>query len=201
MGFDAGAIMEEGLDELLSLGRMANFRMPLHAVQSPGHILHGRNRCTLRVREHLETLRRLFHRNTVAHPCALLRRGILEDTLGMVDRCRGLAVFAKSRSVDDPAELMSHDLESVADAQHGNARGEYLGVDARRTRLEDRGRSSRKDDGLRILGEDLIHRHRMRHQFRVDVGLPHPTRNQLRVLRTEIDYKNGTLCHMFFSLP
>ena len=126
-------------------------------------------------------------RDAVAHPGVLLVRGAGEQALGVVDDGFGLAVFAERRLVHVGAERVGHGLEAVADAEHRNAGLEQLLVDARRAGLEDGGGASGQDDGLRILGQDLVDRHGMRHEFRIDVGLAHAACDQLRVLGSEVD--------------
>ncbi len=90
---------------------------------------------------------------------------------------------------------MGHDLEAVADAQHGHTRLENPLIDSWRPVHVDGGRSAGEDDRLGILGQHLVQAHRMRHQLGVDPCLPDSTSDQLGVLRTEIDHQDGTLCH------
>src|SRR6185503_12683316 len=53
------------------------------------------------------------------------------------------------------------------------------------------GRTTRKDHRGRLPGRDLGDRRIGRHDLGVDVRLPHPAGDQLRVLRPEIDYQHG----------
>ena len=85
----AGALMQEGLDELLPHRRVLDLRMPLHTVQLARGILHGGHRRALGVRKHLEALGCGLHGHAMAHPHALIRRGAVQQTLGLVDHRGG----------------------------------------------------------------------------------------------------------------
>ena len=191
----AGALMQEGLDELLPHRRVLDLRMPLHTVQLARGILHGGHRRALGVRKHLEALGCGLHGHAMAHPHALIRRGAVQQTLGLIDYRGGLAVLAQRGLVHLAAQFIGHNLEAVADTQHRHARLEHLAVDARRARFEHRSRTAGQDDGLGILGQHLINRHRMGHQFRIHVRLTHAAGDQLGVLGSEINNKNRTCGH------
>ena len=126
-------LMQEGLDELLPHRRVLDLRMPLHTVQLASGILHGGHRRALGVRKHLEALGGGLHGHAMAHPHALIRRGAVQQTLGLVDHRGGLAVLAQRGLVHLAAQFIGHNLEAVADTQHRHARLEHLAVDARRT--------------------------------------------------------------------
>ena len=74
--------------------------------------------------------------DAVAHPRVLLGRGAGEQPVRLVDGRVGLAVFAERGLVDVGAERVRHGLEAVADAEHGHAGVEQLGIDARGAGLE-----------------------------------------------------------------
>ena len=187
--------MQEGLDKLLAHRGVLDFRMPLHAVQLAGFILHGGNRRTLGVCKHFKAFRRCLNSHAMAHPRVLVGGGAFEQAFRLVDEGLGFAILAKGGLVDIRAQGIGHGLEAVADAQHGNAGLEQFLVHARRARLEHRSRTTGKDDGLRILGQHLIDRHGMRHKLRINIGFTHSTCDQLGVLGSEINNEHRTCSH------
>ena len=56
-----------------------------------------------------------------------------------------------------------------------------------RARLVHRRGTAGQDDRLRPLGEHLLDRHGRRHDLAEHVALTHPTGDELRVLRAEVD--------------
>src|SRR3984893_3604240 len=91
---------------------------------------------------------------------------------------------------DHAAEARHHQLEAVADAEHGNAGAEQVwwpGRDWRRARRVDRRWPAGQDDRRRALREDFRSGHGARHDLRVHLALTNPARDQLRVLGPEVD--------------
>ena len=127
----AGALVQEGFDELLSHRGVLDLRMPLHAVQPAGFVLHGCDGGAFGVCQHFEAFRRGLDGHSVAHPCVLLGRGAFEQAFSLIDGGLGLAILAQSRLVDIRSQRIGHGLEAVADAQHGDASLEQLLVHAR----------------------------------------------------------------------
>ena len=127
----AGALVQEGFDELLSHRGVLDFRMPLHAVQLAGFVLHGCDGGAFGVCQHFEAFRSGLDGHSVAHPCVLLGRGAFEQAFSLIDGGLGLAILAQSRLVDIRSQRIGHGLEAVADAQHGDASLEQLLVHAR----------------------------------------------------------------------
>ena len=191
----AGALVEECLDELLAEGGVLDLGVPLHAVELAGLVLHGGDGRALGVGEHFEASGRGLDGDAVAHPRVLLGRGAGEQPVRLVDGRVGLAVFAERGLVDVGAERVRHGLEAVADAEHGHAGVEQLGVDARGAGLEYGCGAAGQDDGLRVLGEHLVYRHGMGDKLRIHVRLAHATGDELRVLGAEIDDKHRAVSH------
>ena len=106
------------------------------AVELAGLVLHGGDGRALGVGEHFEAGGRGLDGDAVAHPRVLLGRGAGEQPVRLVDGRVGLAVFAERGLVDVGAERVRHGLEAVADAEHGHAGVEQLGIDARGAGLE-----------------------------------------------------------------
>ena len=103
----------------------------------------------------------------------------------------GAAVLAGSGAGDRAAERLRHRLKAVADAEHGQAEVEQRGVQLRGAVGVDAGRAARQHDGLRILGLDLLDARGVRDDLRVHPGLADAARDQLRVLRAEVDHQDG----------
>ena len=174
---------------------MLDFRMPLHAIQLAGLIGHGGNRCAFGMREHREACRSLLNGHAMAHPRGLLGGGVGKNALGIINRGLGLAIFAQGGLIHLAAELVGHDLEAVADAEHRNTGLEYHSIYGRRAGLEYGSRATGQNNRLRILGQDLVNGHGMRDQFRVDAGLAYAAGDELGVLGAEVDDKHRTVCH------
>ncbi len=63
------------------------------------------------------------------------------------------------------------------------------------------GRTTGKNDGHRVLGEQLLRRIRMRHDLGVNVGLAHPAGDQLGVLGAVVNNKDRPVGRSEFSHP
>ena len=101
-------------------------------------------------------------------------------------------VLSQAGLVDLSTEGRSHDLESVADAEHGDLRVQDRLVKSRGVvDVHTRG-ATREDDGQWPLGQDLFGGERVRNHFGVQMRLADPTRDQLCVLRAEVDDQNRT---------
>ena len=130
----------------------------------------------------------------MAHPDLRgLGQAVEQRTRRLGDRELGKAVLADVGLGDVPAQVQRHLLDAVAEAQDGDAQLEHgrvhvrraLGVHARRPAREDqRSRSAARD----LLGGDVE-----RHDLRVDPGLSDATRDELRVLRPEVQDEDGRL--------
>src|SRR5439155_5921730 len=98
-----------------------------------------------------------------------------------------VAELAYHAILDGAAQLRGHRLHSVADAQHRRARLPCGLGRARRSALGDALRAARKDDPRRreIANERVANIERL--NLAVDVELAHAARNQLGVLRSEIE--------------
>ena len=93
------------------------------------------------------------------------------------------------RALDAPAEHVAHVLHPVADPEHGNVQLEDARVAGRRVLLVDARRTAGEDDPLRPL--EPLGVDRVRHDLAVAVVLAHPPRDQLRVLRAEVEDIDG----------
>jgi len=135
----------------------------------------------------VETLGQLFQAVAVAVPDFEFFLEALEERrrFGKVEMAA--AIFAARTGSDLAAEPLAEKLHAVANAENGKAGIEDAFVGLRSALGVDAGRSAREDDaggaqafqdaGGRVVADD----------FRVDVELPHAARDDLGVLRTEIE--------------
>ncbi len=86
-----------------------------------------------------------------------------------------------------PPERQRRQLHAVADAEDRDAQLVDLGRDARRVRVVAGRRPAREDDPARRELADARHRQVERVDLGVDVLLAHPARDELRVLRAEVE--------------
>ena len=86
-----------------------------------------------------------------------------------------------------PSELVHHPLQPVADAKHGEAEFEDLLIGRWRVRVIDRAGSARQDNADRILGLDLFEFGCAGEDDGENVQLANATRDELRVLRAEVE--------------
>ncbi len=85
------------------------------------------------------------------------------------------------------AELLRHRLHAVADAEHGNAELEHDSRRTRRLRIRDRLGTAGQDDALRLEGADFVVRDVPGQDLAVHAHFAHAPRDELRVLRAEIE--------------
>ena len=191
---------QEVCQHLLAIRRVANLRVELRGVKlslgafhrSHGtHVGHGCYR---------EALGHFAHRVTMAHPHGLLvrrlaiqrRRAAATCTIHAVNTGEGSgAVFALLGMTHRTAERLRHDLLAVAKTEHGDAQLEDLGVDRRCIFGIDACRTARQDDGARILLTHLISGDVARNDLGIHVQVTHATRDELAVLRAEIENQYG----------
>lgn len=186
--------MQEVLDHALAVVGVLDLGVPLHAVEAALLVRECRDLGRIGRGEHVEALRCLGDLVAVAHPHVLLGR-LAAEQRAAVTRDDGIrrSVLAEAGVRDLAAEGLRHVLEAVADAERGHAELEDRGVEARSALLVDRRRTTREDDRDRVLLSDLGGRGGVRHDLAVDAGLTHPTGDQLRVLRAEVDDERGAL--------
>ena len=137
----------------------------------------------------MKAARRRGHLVAVAHPHVevLALAHLPERSDRLEDLESRVAILAVGCPVDGAAQQLGHELQPVADAQHRHTQLEHGAVDERRAGLLDAERAPGEDDPARSKGADLLHRHRARVDFAVHVQLANAARDQLRVLRTEIE--------------
>ena len=172
-------------------GVCGDLGVELHRIQTALAILHGRDGCRGRRRGAGEPVRRPHDAVAVAHPGGLLGRQVAEEQAVGAEHDGRLAELADAGVGDIAAQRGRHRLHAVTDAEHRHAQLEQPRVDRRRTGLVDRCRPAREDDPDRVVRGHLDRRHVVGHDLGVDPALAHPPRDQLGVLRPEVDHQHG----------
>ena len=183
-------VPEEVLEDPLPVLGVQHLGVPLHTGEPAVDVLERRHRRTRRRREHGEVVRRRGHRVAVGHPHVVLGRDAAEQGAGMAHVDPGAAVLPRAGLGDRAAQPLRHQLEAVTHAEDRRTGLEDGRVEARRALRVDRRRPAGQDDRLRPLRHHLGHRHGVRHDLGVDPRLAHPTRDQLGVLRPEVDHQD-----------
>ena len=136
----------------------------------------------------------------VGHP-DLKRRGEPVEKRGFAgDFDFRLAVFACMTAGDFAAERHDGQLEAVADSEHGNAEVEDFRIALRGIVLIDACGSAAEDDSHRSFLADFFNRSAEGNDTAVNLAFTDSPRDQLAVLRTEVQNEYGfVFCHV--SLP
>jgi hypothetical protein len=172
--------------QLSGLG-VQHLGMPLDAGEAALRVLERRDRGSGAAGERGETGRGGGHRVAVAHPHVEAGRETGQQGATAGDGGQGPPELAQPRPRHVTTEGPGHGLEPVADAERRHVGVEQLGVDLRGPRGVDRLWTAGEDDGPGLPGDDLGHGGGVRHDLGVHVGLADPARDQLGVLRPEVD--------------
>ena len=100
------------------------------------------------------------------------------------------AVFAPGAELHLAAQMMRHQLHPVANAEHRNAERKNLRIELRRALVVNAGRPAGKDDALRLQRRDFLRRDVEANDLGIDLAFANPARDDLGVLRTEIEDEN-----------
>ena len=116
-------VVQEVLEHGLAVRRVHHFGMELHCVHAPLDVFHGGHRRVDGGRRHPEPVGRRADRVEVAHPHLLMRwLTTSEQHAWRHDVEIGPAVLPSPGPGHHPAELLSDQLRSVADAEQGTSR-------------------------------------------------------------------------------
>ena len=191
-----GEIVQEALQHDHAVGRMHDLGMELDSPDLAGGTFQGRDRRVRCRGRGDEPVGSLGDGVEVAHPHVVRRRKVVQQVRRSVrDLQLCPAVFAAQATSDLATELEGDQLCSVADAEDRNPEVIDGGVERRRTVDVHALRATRQDQRRRRIGNDLGRGDSMRHDLAVDVELADPPGDQLRVLRSEVDYQ-----HRFVAL-
>jgi hypothetical protein len=107
----------------------------------------------------------------------------------------GPSVLPAQSAADGAAELLRDQLRAVADPEHRHTEVVDRGVESRRALDVDALRPSGEDDRGRLFGGHLRCRDPVRDDLGVHVELADAPRDQLRVLRSEVDDVDRPAAH------
>ena len=187
-----GHVVEEPLQDLLSLGGVRDLRVELDGVEPAIRILEGGDGGRRRGGGDARAGRRSGDRVAVAHPHDLLRRQVAEQQR-LVELGIGLAVLRDVVRFDRAAEIAGHQLHPVTDAERRDAELENRGVHLRRTVDVHRCRPTGEDQRQGVPRLDLRRREAVTDELGVDTCLAHATRDQLAVLAAEVEHEHRAI--------
>ena len=102
-----------------------------------------------------------------------------------------MTVLPCTRRNDPATEVMRHELQAIADAQQRQPSRQHRGVGLRRRGVIYAGRSARKNDSAGLQRHYLGQRRGAGQHHREHVELTDTSRDELRVLRSEIENDDG----------
>ena len=158
----------------------------LHAVELFLRVLNGGIGAACGVRYDAEARGKALDLNAVAHPADARRLDAVEQRTRAVMRQRDLAVLADLSSAAGAAELVDHQLLTVADAEDRQTEFENGAVERGGVRLKHRRRTAGKDDSGGAVGADLVHRQSVGLDLAVDTAFPHAAGDEQIVLPAEV---------------
>ncbi len=185
----------EALQDRPTLLRVRHLGMELNAVELARLVRHPRDRARGVAGDRLEPGRQPDDFVAVTHPDVEQPMPFaVEPVLDAFEQPRvapranlGVAELAHRRALDRPAELRGHRLHAVADPKHRHAKIPDHPGRPRCGRVVDRGRAAGQDDAARLELADEAVGDVVRVQLAVHVRLAHAPRDQLGVLRAEIE--------------
>ena len=186
----AADVEDEVADELRAKRSVVHFGMELHGPDAAllvGDAGKGirRDGSAVKARGQFEGL------VPVAHPDRKSGRQACEQGgRAVFDGHFGVAVLALGRGAHLAAHVVHDEMKSIADAQHGHAKFQQLGIGGRGVRIVDRRRSAGQNDAERLQGLNFSKGNRAGQHDGEDVQFANAPRNQLRILRAKIENNN-----------
>ena len=107
------------------------------------------------------------------------------------------SVLAPTGEHDPPAKVMRHQHEPVTNPQYRNAYRKNFRIDLRRAFVVNTGRPAGKDQAIGLHCRDFGGRCVEPNNLRIHLAFPDPSRNDLRVLRAEIEDENSGMLGRF----
>ena len=173
------------------------FGMELHGVILLRGILDGRHRIRCLANQ-LEAGRKLHRLVAVRHPNRQWTMQALEQwRIAAQQLDLGMTVLALVGSAHFAAQLVHHELQSVADSQHRQTKTQHALVRRRRIGIIYRRRSTRQHNARGVVALDFFQGSRARQDDGEDVQFADAARDELRILRTEVeDYDRLCFHHL-----
>ncbi len=183
----AANIDDEAAQDFGAVLRVRDLGVKLHAVPAIRFIGHCRDRQVTRARGNAETRGHGCYPIAVRHPDIELPRQSGEQRDVTDDAEVGVAELARVFGLGPAAELHRHRLHAIADAEQRTAAVEYTFRCTWRLAFRRRLRATGEDDALRCELRNLVRIVIPSPDFAVHADLADATRNQLRVLRAEVE--------------
>ncbi len=188
-------LVQEAREDRRALQRVRDLGMKLQAVDMALLVGHAGDRRAVGARHQLEPGRHFGDAVAVRHPHvehAVTFGGLvvldIAQQLGMAARAHaGVTEFALADVFDLAAELLGDRLHAVADAENRQAELEQPGRNFRTIAIQGRFRAAREYESTRAEITDLRELRIPGVNFAVNPGFAHAARDQLRVLRAEIE--------------
>src|SRR5882724_5945971 len=98
-----------------------------------------------------------------------------------------MAILALAGGTNLSAQGMHHELQSVTNTEHGHAQFEDAPIRGRRVGVVDRGWTARKNDAKRGIATNFLQSGSAREHDRKNILFTDAARNQLRILRPEVE--------------
>ncbi len=106
-----------------------------------------------------------------------------------------MSILAFLRRTDFSPERVHHELQSVADAEHRHAQLQHFFIGMGRAFVIHRGRSARQDNPYRRVAADFLQAGIKRENNRKHFVFADAARDQLRILRSEVEDNDGLGFH------
>ena len=192
---DARDVVQEASDDVLAVLGVRDLRVELRRVELALVVLHRGDTGGGRTRGDRESRRRGAHGVAVAHPDLRgLGQAVEQRAARLGHGELGESVLADVGLGNVAAQVQRHLLDAVAETQDGDAQLEDGRIHVRRALGVHARRTAREDHRRRRAARDLLGRDVERHDLRVDPGLADATRDELRVLRPEVEDEDRRLC-------
>ena len=197
IALSAADAMGEVFQNLAAMIGMDDLGVELHAVVRQHSRAHGGDGRVVGVGDDLVVVRQAGQVVAVAHPDLRARRDARQQIRVVVDVEVGASELAAAGPFDAAAEGVGHRLEAVADAQNRHRRAvgamhlEEGRVELGSTLVVDRTGAARENQPE---GPHRFHLSRIDRagvDLRKNTGLAHAPRNELRILRAEIQDDNS----------
>src|SRR2546423_1850244 len=164
-----------------------NLRMELHSPGLPLRILDRRQRAGT-LRHHAESRRQLARFVAVRHPHRKRCRQVAKERGFAIQNLDfGVSILAFWPGNNFSTQLVSNEMQSVADAQNGNAQRKDTLVGRGSVIVVHRTRAARKNDSSRMVALDLVEWSSAGEYDREDALFANPARDKLRILRAKVE--------------
>lgn len=183
-------IPQEGMQQHLAFLGMGYLGMELHAIKMFFRVGHGRHRTVFRMGNGMEARRANLHLVGMAHPVAGGFTHALEQVLPVVHGHTDAAVFPLGCFLHGTTQQMRRQLHAIANAQYRHTQFPNAQIAPGCVLFQYTGRSAAQNNPLGPDGAYLFHRGVIGQYFGINLALPNPPGNQLRILAAKVQNHN-----------